>query len=181
VIAHRRAKERLAVLKPADVVIPDEVVDAKRTISLGGTKLDLVYTGRNHSDSSLVMLLPKEKILFAVDFNSLGAVPSRLAVNDSYPTEWEASLKRTLALNWDRQIPGHPGPGGRLGTRKDMEQQLAFMTDLSAGVKKASDEGKCFDPATKDVRVPQHATLAGYEQNIEWNVHRWCSYWGRGI
>jgi hypothetical protein len=44
------------------------------------------------------MLLPKEKILFAVDFNSLGAVPSRLAVNDSYPTEWEASLKKTLAL-----------------------------------------------------------------------------------
>ena len=44
------------------------------------------------------MLLPKEKILFAVDFNSVGAVPSRLAVNDSYPTEWEASLKKTLAL-----------------------------------------------------------------------------------
>ena len=39
----------------------------------------------------------------------------------------------------------------------------------------------CFDPATKDVRLPQHATLAGYEQNIEWNIHRWCGYWGRGI
>ena len=75
------------------------------------------------------MLLPKEKIIFAVDFNSLGAVPSRLAVNDSYPIEWEASLKQTLALNWDRMIPGHPGPGGRLGTKQDMEQQLAFMTD----------------------------------------------------
>ena len=77
--------------------------------------------------------------------------------------------------------PGHPGPGGRLGTKKDMEQQLAFMTDLSAEVKKASDAGKCFDPATKEVRLPQHATLQGYEQNIEWNVHRWCGYWGRGI
>jgi hypothetical protein len=127
------------------------------------------------------MLLPKEKIIFAVDFNALGAVPSRLAVNDSYPIEWEASLKKTLALNWDRQIPGHPGPGGRLGTRKDMEQQLAFMTDLSTEVKKASDAGKCFDPAVKDVRLPQHATLQGYEQNIEWNIHRWCGYWGRGI
>lgn len=127
------------------------------------------------------MLLPKEKILFAVDFNSLGAVPSRLAVNDSYPIEWEASLKRTLALNWERQIPGHPGAGGRLGTKKDMEQQLTFMTDLSAEVKKASDAGKCFDPATKDVRLPQHGSLAGYEQNIEWNIHRWCGYWGRGI
>jgi glyoxylase-like metal-dependent hydrolase (beta-lactamase superfamily II) len=181
VVAHKRAKDRLVALKGLDVVIPDEVVGDKRTIKLGGTTLELVFTGRNHSDSSLVMLLPKEKIIFAVDFNSLGAVPSRLAVNDSYPTEWEASLKKTLALDWERQIPGHPGPGGRLGTKKDMEQQLAFMTDLNAEVKKASDAGKCFDPAVKDVRFPQHATLQGYEQNIEWNIHRWCGYWGRGI
>jgi hypothetical protein len=62
-----------------------------------------------------------------------------------------------------------------------MEQQLAFMSDLSAEVKKASDAGKCFDPATKEVRVPQHGTLQGYEQNIEWHTHRWCGYWGRGI
>ncbi|HSL80552.1 MAG TPA: MBL fold metallo-hydrolase, partial [Pseudolabrys sp.] len=151
VVGHRRAKERLAQLKGLDVVVPDQVVDGKRTIKLGGTTLELVYTGRNHSDSSIVMLLPKEKILFAVDFNSLGSVPSRLAVNDSYPTEWEASLKRTLALGWERMIPGHPGPGGRLGTRQDMEQQIAFMTDMAAEVKKASDAGKCFDPATKEV------------------------------
>jgi glyoxylase-like metal-dependent hydrolase (beta-lactamase superfamily II) len=181
IVAHRRAKERLTELNGLDVVIPDEVVDKQRTIELGGTSLQLVDTGRNHSDSSLVMFLPKEKIIFAVDFNSLGAVPSRLAVNDSYPTEWEESLKRTLALDWERQIPGHPGPGGRLGTKKDMEQQLAFMTDLSGEVKKASDAGKCFDPATKEVRLPQHATLQGYEQNLEWNIHRWCGYWGRGI
>jgi glyoxylase-like metal-dependent hydrolase (beta-lactamase superfamily II) len=169
------------VLKNPDVVMPDQVVDGKRTIKLGGTTLELVYTGRNHSDSSLVMFLPKEKILFAVDFNSLGAVPSRLAINDSYPVEWEASLKKTMALDWERQIPGHPGPGGRLGTKKDMEQQYAFMTELSAEVKKASDAGKCFDPATKEVRLPQYATLQGYEQNIEWSTHRWCGYWGRGI
>jgi hypothetical protein len=127
------------------------------------------------------MFLPKEKLIFAVDFNSLGAVPSRLAVNDSYPIEWEASLKRTLALKWDRMIPGHPGPGGRLGTREDMEQQLAFMTDLSAEVKKASDAGKCFSPADTELKLPKYTTLLNYEQNLAWNVHRWCGYWGRGI
>jgi glyoxylase-like metal-dependent hydrolase (beta-lactamase superfamily II) len=181
VVAHKRAKERLTALKGLDVVIPDEAVDTKRAIKLGGTTLELHYTGRNHSDSSLVMLLPKEKLIFAVDFNSLGAVPSRLAVNDSYPIEWEASLKRTLALKWDRMIPGHPGPGGRLGTRADMEQQLAFMTALSAEVKKASDTGKCFSPADTEVKLPSFATLLNYEQNLAWNVHRWCGYWGRGI
>jgi glyoxylase-like metal-dependent hydrolase (beta-lactamase superfamily II) len=181
VIAHRRAKERLAQLKGPDVVVPDDAVDNKRTIKLGDTTLELHYTGRNHSDSSLVMFLPREKLIFAVDFNSLGAVPSRLAVNDSYPVEWEASLKRTLALKWERMIPGHPGPGGRLGTRADMEQQLAFMTELSAEVKKASDAGKCFSPADTEVKLPNHATLLNYEQNLAWNVHRWCGYWGRGI
>jgi glyoxylase-like metal-dependent hydrolase (beta-lactamase superfamily II) len=181
VIAHQRAKERLAELKGLDVVIPDMGVGNKHVIRLGGTTLELHYVGRNHSDSSLVMFLPKEKIIFAVDFNSLGAVPSRLAINDSYPVEWEASLKRTLALKWDRMIPGHPGPGGRLGTRPDMEQQLAFLTELSAEVKKASDEGNCFSPADKDLKLPKYATLLNYEQNLAWNVHRWCGYWGRGI
>jgi glyoxylase-like metal-dependent hydrolase (beta-lactamase superfamily II) len=181
VIAHKRAKERLTQLKGLDVVIPDETVDNRRTLKLGGTTLELHFVGRNHSDSSLVMFLPKEKLIFAVDFNSLGAVPSRLGVNDSYPVEWEASLKRTLALKWDRMIPGHPGPGGRLGTRQDMEQQLAFMTDLSAEVKKASDAGKCFSPADTELKLPKYSTLLNYEQNLPWNVHRWCGYWGRGI
>jgi glyoxylase-like metal-dependent hydrolase (beta-lactamase superfamily II) len=181
VIAHQRAKERLASLKGLDVVVPDQGVGNKHVIRLGRTTLELHYVGRNHSDSSLVMLLPKEKIIFAVDFNALGSVPSRLAVNDSYPVEWEASLKRTLALKWERMIPGHPGPGGRLGTRQDMEQQLAFMTELSAEVKKASDAGKCFSPADKEVTLPKYSTLLNYEQNLAWNVHRWCGYWGRGI
>ena len=55
------------------------------------------------------------------------------------------------------------------------------MTDLNTEVKKASDAGKCFDPAVKDVRLPQYGTLANYEQNIEWVIHRYCGYWGRGI
>ena len=182
IVAHKNATARLKALNDPHTVVPDQSVsDGGRAITLGGTTLRLVYTGRNHSDSSLVMFLPKEKIIFAVDFNSLGAVPSRLAVNDSYPAEWIESLKKTLALGWDKMIPGHPGPQGRLGTRQDMEQQIALMTDLSAEVKKAAQEGKCFDPASKDVRLPKYATMAGYEQNIEWNVHRWCGYWGRGI
>jgi glyoxylase-like metal-dependent hydrolase (beta-lactamase superfamily II) len=168
------------VLQDPATVLPDETVDTSRTIQLGDTALELSYVGLNHSDSSLVMRLPREKIIFAVDFIQVGSVPGRGMI-DSYPLEWEDSLKTVLAMDWERVIPDHPGPGGRLGTKKDMEQQLAFMTDLSSEVKKASDAGKCFDPASKEVRLPQHATLQNYEQNIEWNIHRWCGYFGRGI
>jgi len=58
-VAHKRAKERLLELKKQNalmpnVVMPDEVVDGKKTIKLGGTTLELIYVGRNHSDNSLV-------------------------------------------------------------------------------------------------------------------------------
>ena len=67
-VAHRNAKSRIAALKRPDVVVPDQTVDRKRTITLGGTTLELVYVGKNHSDSTLVMRLPKEKVIFTVDW-----------------------------------------------------------------------------------------------------------------
>src|SRR5262249_2304344 len=66
-VAHTNAKARIAALKPDDVVIPDQVVDGKKNVTLGGTTLELNYVGKNHSDSTLVMRLPKEKIIFTVD------------------------------------------------------------------------------------------------------------------
>src|SRR2546430_1448835 len=61
-VAHRNAKTRLQQIKAPDVVIPDQVVDGKRNITLGGTTLELNYVGKNHSDNTLVMRLPQEKI-----------------------------------------------------------------------------------------------------------------------
>src|SRR6184192_751831 len=34
-VAHRNAQTRISTLKPDDVVVPDQIVDAKRTITLG--------------------------------------------------------------------------------------------------------------------------------------------------
>src|SRR6187397_1341173 len=76
-IAHKRAKERLEQLKDPHTVISDETVDTHRTITLGGTTLELTYLGLNHSDSTLVMRLPKEKIVFIVDTIPVGSFPGR--------------------------------------------------------------------------------------------------------
>ena len=68
VIAHKNAKKRILEVKSPDVVVLDEVVDQKKVITLGGTTLELLYVGKNHSDSTLVMRLPKEKIIYTVDW-----------------------------------------------------------------------------------------------------------------
>src|ERR1044071_3964530 len=129
ILAHKRARERLAVIKDPATPLPDEVVDKKRVLNLGGTTLELTYVGPNHSDSSLVMRLPKEKTIFLVDLVPVGTLPGRGMI-DFYPLEAESSIKQVLAMDWDRLIPGHAGaPGGRLGTRQDAQDQLTFLQE----------------------------------------------------
>ncbi len=180
IIAHKKAKERLVVLKDPATLLPDETMDKKRTIKLGDTVLELSYVGLNHSDSTIVMRLPKEKILFAVDFLPVGSVPGR-GMLDFYPLEVEGSIKQVLAMDWDRMIPGHPGPGDRLGTKKDVQDQLAFLQDASEAVKAVAREGKCWEPAEKELKLPKYETWPGYEANLPFVVRRYCALWGRGF
>jgi glyoxylase-like metal-dependent hydrolase (beta-lactamase superfamily II) len=179
VIAHTRAKARLAALQDPATVLPDETVDTTRTIRLGDTTLELHYVGLNHSDSSLVMRLPREKIIFAVDFIPVASVPGRGMI-DSYPLEWEESLKTVLAMDWERLIPGHPAPGGRLGTKQDVQNLLTFLQDASATVKAAAREGKCWEPAEKELTLPKYESWAGYAQGLPFVLRRYCGLWGRG-
>jgi glyoxylase-like metal-dependent hydrolase (beta-lactamase superfamily II) len=60
-VAHRNAKTHLAALDNPNVVMPDETVDDRRTIELGGVRVDLIHVGRNHSDNSLAMLVPRTR------------------------------------------------------------------------------------------------------------------------
>ena len=131
VIAHKNATARLKTLKDPHTVMPDESVGNKKVIKLGGTTLELHYLGLNHSDSTLVMRLPKEKIVFIVDTIPVGAFPGRGFI-DIYPLETEDFIKKVIAMDWERMIPGHPGPGGRLGTKKDAQDFLTLMQEASA-------------------------------------------------
>jgi glyoxylase-like metal-dependent hydrolase (beta-lactamase superfamily II) len=178
-IAHRNARARLEALRNPDVVLPDVTVDTQHVVDLGGTRLELHYVGRNHSDNSLVMLLPKEKLLFTVDFIPIGTVQFR-DLPDGYLPDWFDSLDRVLALDWDRMIPGHPYAGGRFGTKDDVRALKRYMTDLSDAVKQAALQGKCFDTAMKEIKLPKYEKWGNYEQFLPGNVERFCEYWGRG-
>ena len=180
-VAHRNAKKRIAELKPADVVVPDQVVDTDKTITLGGTVLELHHVGRNHSDSTLVMRLPKEKIIYTVDWIPLQGVQFR-GLADTYVPDIEQGLKKVIAMDWDKLIPGHPGPGGRqTGTKDDARNALAYLQDLSAAVKKAVDEGKSYADAQKDIKLPKYESWNGYGPFLPMNIERYYDFWNRGI
>ena len=180
VVAHRNARTRLEALKYPDVVLPDMVVDERSTLDLGGTRIDLIFVGRNHSDNSLVVFLPREKILFAVDFIPIQAVMFR-DMADGYLPDWFDSIDRVLALDWTTLIAGHPGPDGRMGTKDDVRAAKDYLTDLSNATRELANQGKCYDEAMRTLKLPKYESWSGYAQFLPGNVERFCEYWARGI
>ena len=77
-------------------------------------------------------------------------------------------------------IPGHPGPGDRLGTRKDAEDQLQFLQDASAEMKVLAQNGKCWEPAEKEFKLPKYESWPGYANGMPFVARRYCGLWGRG-
>src|SRR5205085_9267037 len=180
-VAHQNAKKRILEVKDPEVVVPDEVVTRnKREITLGGTTLELNYVGKNHSDSTLVMRLPKEKIIFTVDWIPIEGVQFR-GMADTYIPDIEESLKKVIAMDWERMIPGHPGPGGRLGTKDDARADLAYLQHLSAAVKQAVNDNKSYNDAEKEIKLPKYEKWGGYGPFLPMNIERYYDFWNRGI
>ena len=181
IVAHRKVKDHLAPLKDPNTPLPDQLVaDGGRVITLGGTRLELHYFGPNHSDTTLVMRLPKEKIIFVVDTIPVGTFPGRGMI-DFFPMETEAFMNKVIAMDWDRLIPGHPAAGGRqTGTKEDAKNVLALYQEASAEMKKLGQDGKCWDTAEKEFKLPKYENWPGYQNGLPFVARRYCGLWGRG-
>jgi glyoxylase-like metal-dependent hydrolase (beta-lactamase superfamily II) len=179
-VAHENAKTLLQARKNPDIVIPDETVGNQRTITLGGTSLELNWVGKNHGLDTLIMRLPREKIIFTVDWIPINGIQFR-GMADTYIPDIEDSLQKVIAMDWDRMIPGHPGPGGRLGTKDDARAHLQYLKDLSAAVKEAVDAGKNYQEAMTGIKLPKYESWPNYNAFLGMNIERYYDFWNRGI
>ena len=143
------------------------------SIDLGGTRVELIYTGRNHSDNNLVVLLPEHKLLFAVDFIPVEAVAYR-KMQDSYPDDWIDSLKQVEQLDFETLVPGH----GKVGKKEHVRLFREYLEALRAAVSEQIQKGASLDEAKKSVRLPKYEQWYGYSdwfmENVE-GMYRYLS------
>src|SRR5258708_16226927 len=98
-----------------------------------------------------------------------------------YPRETESAIKQGLAMDWERLIPGHPGaPGDRMGTKKDAQDQLTFLQDASEAVKVAAREGKCWEPAEEEGKLPNYENWPRYATDLPFVPRRYYGLGGVG-
>lgn len=164
VVAHDNAKEAI-VGEKRPTAVPQVTFSDRAMIDLGGTVMELIYVGRNHSNNSLVMRFPKEKVIFAVDFIPVNAVTFR-DLPDAYLEEWIDSLHRVEALEFDILVPGH----GALGNKANVVAFRNYLEDLRAQVMAAARAGKSLEETKKLVDLSKYKDWGGYEQMGQLNI-----------
>jgi glyoxylase-like metal-dependent hydrolase (beta-lactamase superfamily II) len=164
VVAHENAKAAI-VGEQRPTAVPQVTFTDRMTIELGGTVLELSYVGRNHSDNSIVMRFPRERVLFAVDFIPVESVAFR-DFPDAYIDDWIASLKRVEAMDFDILAPGH----GPLGRKDHVRMFREYMEDLHGEVLKYARQGKSLEEMKQLITLPKYAKWTAYEQWFPLNI-----------
>jgi len=154
--------------RPADappVVVPTEVVEDTRVLTLGGMEIQIRFLGRAHTGGDLTVYLPREKILFMSEAYLNRIFP---AMRSAYPTEWVAMIRRAQGIDVETFVPGHgfvDAPAvlaEELETyRRALEQVIAEATRLHATgvpVEQAVEQATFGDLETWTLRRSQGAT-----------------------
>jgi glyoxylase-like metal-dependent hydrolase (beta-lactamase superfamily II) len=164
VVAHENAKAAI-VGERRPTAVPQVTFSDRMTIELGGTVLELIYVGRNHSDNSIVMRFPRERLIFAVDFIPVESVAFR-DFPDAYIEDWIESLKQVEAMDFDVLAPGH----GPLGRKEHVRMYREYMEELRTEVLKYAREGKSLEEMKTLIKLPKYEKWAGYQQWFPLNI-----------
>ncbi len=170
VIAHENAK--VVIGNERRPTAPPNVTFSDRlTVELGGKVVELMYLGKNHSDNSIVVRFPDEKVLFAVDFITVKSMPFR-DFPDAYIPEWIESLKKVENLDFDILAPGH----GQLGNKDDVIAMRRYMEELWTEVSGYLREGKSVDEIKQLVKMEGYRDWGNYERYLPLNIEGMARY-----
>lgn len=181
--------EHLKTLDPATIDFsfpePDITFDHRHSFTLGGRDFELVWTPGGETTDSLIVWLPRDRILFTGNlFGPLfGHVPNLMTIRgDRYrdPILYIEACNTVLDLAPRRLITGHFDPIE--GTDRIAEEVTA-MRDAMAAVHDAVIEkmnsGADLYTAMRDVKVPDELDVGEGYGKTSWNVRAiWEMYAG---
>ncbi len=112
-------------LKPEDmagteIVYPALAFSDRLTIDLGGETVELIRIAPSHTEGSVIVYLPAQKLLFAGDILFTDFHPY---LADGDIPGWTKTLDALLATDVERIVPGH----GPLSTKKDLREMKEYL------------------------------------------------------
>ena len=136
---------RETVPTPPTMTVADHL-----TVFRGEREIRIVYLGRGHSDTDLMVYLPKEKVIATGDFFE---GPATGALNFGFHDEWATNLEKLKALDFETVVPGHGEP---FKGKDQIPYFQAFLRDLWNQTKMLHDQKIPVADAARRVDLTAH-------------------------
>jgi glyoxylase-like metal-dependent hydrolase (beta-lactamase superfamily II) len=136
--------------KEIKMTLPDVTFETRMNIHLGGKVAQLMYFGPAQDPGASFIYFPYAKALATG-----GSYATRSWANPMYTPSvdgWIAALRKIIEMDVDTFLPGH----GDVGTKKDVQEAIGFLTDLQAAVKDAIAKGMSREEAAKTLQFPKY-------------------------
>jgi glyoxylase-like metal-dependent hydrolase (beta-lactamase superfamily II) len=120
---------------------PEETFQDRRTLEIGGERIELAWHGANHSPDNIFIHLPDHAALMLVDIVNPGWAPVCQSKHTGDMPGYIEAPSTALTYPWKHFIGGHMG---RLGTRDDITTHRQYMAAIADASRKALES---VDPA----------------------------------
>lgn len=178
VVANQRALEPI-IGERIPTAVPDRVFDKDMTITLGDETVLLHRVASSHSDSMIMVLLPRYKALQCTDVCESKTMPYNDLL-DFYYDGWIETLDWVAQQDVDVIDVGHYSPA----TKADEAALRAYLIDLHQQVLDLVRSGQSWDELYRNVRFSDEVKKwIAYDTMHTLNVlgmYRWVSNHRRG-
>lgn len=184
IIAHRnvrkslmgkRGEDHLAFFKTfglpgtdeIKITPPNLVYEKGLNIYLGGFHLELIYSGRGHTDGDTFIYMPSLRTIITGDLVFNKKVPY---MGDGYIEDWIRSLVLMENLDAEIIVPGH----GEVGGKPLVTRMKHYLMELKTYVIQALADGKTLKETQDTVRPALEKKYSDWKK-LEWlddNIER---------
>jgi glyoxylase-like metal-dependent hydrolase (beta-lactamase superfamily II) len=146
---------------------PDRTIESDTEIDLGGVRLRLIPVGQAHTQGSLIVEVPEDRMVYAGDVLYGGRLLAVLPA--SRVSGWIAAFDRLRGFPDARFVPGHGVPG----TLADFEHPTyAYLTTLKTHMDAAVEAGTDLSDAITTLDQSPWKGLADFDELAGRNAHQ---------
>jgi len=152
----------------AEVMLPESTYRDRRTITLGGRRVDLMHPGRmGHAPDFTVLYFPAERAVFVVDYVAVRTVPGSNTLQNGAPiAEYVNAIRAVEALDVDIVATGH-GPNGKKSDLADHRQYFERLAErVTAGIK----AGRSLEALQKAQIMSEYKDWIEYDEDNDINI-----------
>jgi len=157
-----------AATRYAAVLPPESTYSDRRTITLGGRSVQMIYAGRTgHAPDLTVLYFPAERVVFGVDFMAVTMVPgSNTMANGAPIPEYVAAVRKVEGLNFDIAAPGH----GPTGTKADIVAHRQYFENLAVRVSAGIAAGRTVEQLQAAKIMDEYKAWIEYDEDNDVNI-----------